>query len=128
MYQIKGKTFKFFLKKKKNVWGVYLGSNPPPKPPKKLFFPKKRLAAIFMTQKSFSGTFYKQEDFLSILVPKMSKSDKNQAYYNFLSLLFYFFIFQQNLQSVQKCIQIKENEKNYCDFNFYSILINFVSN
>ena len=75
-----------------------------------------------MTQKSFSGTFYKQEDFSSILVPKMSKSDKNQAYYNFLSLLFYFFIFQQNLQSVQKCPQIKENLKGHCDLNFWSII------
>ena len=37
-------------------------------------------------------------------------------------------LFVENLQSVQKCIQIKENEKKYCDFNFYSILINFVSN
>ena len=58
--------------------GGYIQGQTPPKTPKKPFFlQKNRLAAIFMTQKSFSGTFYKQEDFSSILVPKMSKSDKN---------------------------------------------------
>ena len=39
---------------------------------------------------------------MKILVPKISKTDKNWAHYNFLRLLFYVFIFQKNLQSVQK--------------------------
>merc|ERR1712055_328905 len=47
--------------------------------------------------------------FLKILVPKISKTDKNWAHYNFLRLLFYVFIFQKNLQSVQK--KMKKNEK-----------------
>ena len=40
------------------------------------------------------------------MVAKISKTDKNWAHYNFLRLLFYVFIFQKNLQSVQK-----KNEK-----------------
>ena len=35
--------------------------------------------------------------------------------------------FVENLQSVQKCTQIKENKKNHCDLNFLSIWANFAS-
>jgi len=38
-----------------------------------------------------------------------------------LSRLIMFGHFVENLQSVQKCTQIKENKKKYCDLNFYSI-------
>merc|ERR1739840_40161 len=38
----------------------------------------------------------------TLLVPKISKTDKNWAHYIFLRLLVYVFIFQKNLQSVKK--------------------------
>ena len=54
------------------------------------------------------------------MVAKISKTDKNWAHYNFLRLLFYVFIFQKNLQSVQKKMK-KKMKKKHCDLNFWSI-------
>ena len=44
-----------------------------------------------------------------------------------LSRLIMFGHFVENLQSVQKCTQIKENLKNHCDLNFWAIWTNFIS-
>merc|ERR1712055_655347 len=86
---------------------------------KKLFF------VIIFIPKLFLLLFLIKLAFLKILVPKISKTDKNWAHYNFLRLLFYVFIFQKNLQSVQK--KMKKNEKKHCDLNFWSIWTKFVS-
>ena len=53
-YQIIGKNFKFL---KKNGMGGVLGVKKYQKPQKAFFSKKNRLAAIFITQKSFSGYF-----------------------------------------------------------------------
>ena len=44
-----------------------------------------------------------------------------------LSRLIMYGQFLENLQSVQKCTQIKENLKNHYDLNFKSIWKNFIS-
>merc|ERR1739840_42432 len=68
---------------------------------KKLFF-----GYHFYPKIIFTAFFDKKLAFLKILVAKISKTDKNWAHYNFLRLLFYVFIFQKNLQSVQKKMKI----------------------
>merc|ERR1712055_1010304 len=77
---------------------------------KKLFF-----GYHFSPKIIFTAFFDKKLAFLKILVAKISKTDKNWAHYNFLRLLFYVFIFQKNLQSVQKKMKKKMKKKHCVD-------------
>merc|ERR1712055_1245537 len=84
--------------------GEKKGKNPllEKKKTKKLFF-----GYHFYPKIIFTAFLIKKLAFLKILVAKISKTDKNWAHYIFLRLLFYVFIFQKNLQSVQKKMKKK---------------------
>merc|ERR1712055_536093 len=101
-----GVCYHIYFKKKYRVkrgeGGQNGGKNPTfGKKKQKNFF----LVIIFIP-KLFLLLFLIKLAFLKILVAKISKTDKNWAHYNFLRLLFYVFIFQKNLQSVQKKMKI----------------------